>query len=45
MKVIVDEAIKICEKQGHRIEKVIVVKRLGISRFACRCSEEHLCSL
>ncbi|MEM1958073.1 MAG: acetate--CoA ligase [Archaeoglobaceae archaeon] len=30
LKNIVDEAIKICEREGHKIEKVIVVKRLGI---------------
>uniref|UniRef100_A0A7J2THW2 Acetate--CoA ligase n=1 Tax=Archaeoglobus fulgidus TaxID=2234 RepID=A0A7J2THW2_ARCFL len=30
LKAITDEAVKICESQGHRIEKVIVVKRLGI---------------
>ena len=30
LKAIVDEAVKICEAQGHKIEKVIVVKRLGI---------------
>ncbi|MCX8172226.1 MAG: acetate--CoA ligase [Archaeoglobaceae archaeon] len=30
LKSIVDDAVKICEKQGHRIERVVVVKRLGI---------------
>jgi acetyl-CoA synthetase len=29
LKDIVDEAIKICEREGHKIEKVIVIKRLG----------------
>ncbi|MEM1538923.1 MAG: acetate--CoA ligase [Candidatus Bathyarchaeia archaeon] len=30
LKPIVDEAIKICEKEGLKIEKVVVVKRAGI---------------
>ncbi|MDW7990236.1 MAG: acetate--CoA ligase [Archaeoglobaceae archaeon] len=30
LKKIVDEAIKICEREGHKIERVIVVRRLGI---------------
>ncbi len=30
LKKIVDEAVKICEDRGHRVEKVIVVKRAGI---------------
>ncbi|MEM5811226.1 MAG: acetate--CoA ligase [Candidatus Aenigmatarchaeota archaeon] len=30
LKATVDEAVKICEAQGHKIEKVIVIKRLGI---------------
>ncbi len=30
LKKIVDEAVKICEERGHRVEKVIVVKRAGI---------------
>jgi len=29
LKPIVDEAVKICAKNGHKIEKVIVVKRVG----------------
>ena len=29
LKPIVEEAVKICEKNGHRIEKVVVVKRVG----------------
>ncbi len=29
LKAIVDEAIKICEREGHKVEKVIVVKRIG----------------
>lgn len=29
LKAIVDEAVKICEQEGHRVEKVVVVKRLG----------------
>ncbi len=30
LKTVVDKAINICEKEGHKIEKVIVVKRAGI---------------
>jgi acetyl-CoA synthetase len=30
LKPIVDEAVKLCAQNGHRIEKVIVVKRAGI---------------
>ncbi|MBE8539552.1 acetate--CoA ligase [Geoglobus acetivorans] len=29
LKPIVDEAVKICEREGHKVEKVIVVKRAG----------------
>ncbi|MDI3501957.1 MAG: acetyl-CoA synthetase [Archaeoglobi archaeon] len=29
LKKVVDDAIKICEQQGHRVEKVIVVRRIG----------------
>lgn len=29
LKPIVDEAVKICAKNGHKIEKVIVIKRVG----------------
>lgn len=29
LKAIVDEAVKICEREGHRVEKVIVVRRIG----------------
>ena len=30
LKAVVDEAVRICENEGHRVEKVIVVKRAGI---------------
>ncbi|MET1124922.1 MAG: acetate--CoA ligase [Archaeoglobaceae archaeon] len=29
LKAVVDEAVKICEQQGHKVEKVIVVERVG----------------
>lgn len=29
LKKVVDEAVRICEQQGHKVEKVIVVRRIG----------------
>ncbi|MCS7121416.1 MAG: acetate--CoA ligase [Archaeoglobaceae archaeon] len=29
LKAIVDEAVKLCEKEGHKIEKVVVFRRVG----------------
>ncbi len=30
LKKIVDDAVKICEREGHRIERVVVVRRAGV---------------